>query len=108
MRGLLNGGRGRGQHDALDALAFGIGRRRINRTLDTDIRSLVDTVSHEWLVRFVEHRIGDRRLVRLIHKWLTAGVLDEGHAIETVEGRPQGSVISPFLANIYLHYAYDL
>jgi RNA-directed DNA polymerase len=99
---------GRGQHDALDALAFGIGRRRINWILDADIRSFFDTVSHDWLIRFVEHRIGDRRLVRLIRKWLTAGVLDEGRAIETVEGTPQGSVISPFLANIYLHYVYDL
>src|SRR5262249_9643193 len=99
---------GRGQHDALDALAFGIGRQRINWILDADIRSFFDTVSHEWLIRFVEHRIGDRRLIRLIRKWLTAGVLDEGHAIETMEGTPQGSVVSPFLANIYLHYVYDL
>src|SRR6185312_9905283 len=99
---------GRGQHDALDALAFGLGRRRINWVLDADIRSFFDTISHEWLVRFVEHRVRDRRIVRLIRKWLTAGVLEEGRWFETVEGTPQGSVISPLLANIFLHYVYDL
>jgi RNA-directed DNA polymerase len=98
----------RGQHDALDALAFGIGRRRINWILDADIRSFFDTISHEWLIRFLEHRIGDSRLVRFIRKWLTAGVLEEGRRIETVEGTPQGSVVSPLLANVYLHYVYDL
>jgi RNA-directed DNA polymerase len=99
---------GRGQHDALDALAFGIGKRRINWILDADIRSFFDTLSRPWLVRFIEHRIGDRRAVRLIRKWLNAGVLDEGQQIETGEGVPQGAVISPLLANVYLHYVYDL
>src|SRR5689334_22790817 len=99
---------GRGQHDALDALAAGIARKRINWILDADLRSFFDTISHDWLVRFVEHRIGDRRIVRLIRKWLAAGVLEEGRRIETVEGTPQGAVISPFLANVYLHYVYDL
>ena len=68
----------RGQHDALDALAYGLGKRRINWVLDADIRSFFDTISHEWLIRFIEHRIGDRRIVRLIRKWLAAGVLEEG------------------------------
>jgi RNA-directed DNA polymerase len=98
----------RGPHDALDALAYGIARRRINWILDADIRAFFDTLSHDWLVRFVEHRVGDRRIVRLIRKWLTAGVLEEGRRIETTEGTPQGSVISPMLANVYLHYVYDL
>jgi RNA-directed DNA polymerase len=99
---------GRGQHDALDALAFGLGKRRINWVLDADIRSFFDTISHDWLIRFLEHRIRDRRIVRLIRKWLTAGVLEEGRWIETGGGTPQGAVISPFLANVYLHYVYDL
>ena len=67
-----------------------------------------DTISHAWLVRFIEHRIGDKRIVRLIRKWLKAGVLEDGHLAETEEGTPQGAVISPLLANIYLHYVYDL
>jgi RNA-directed DNA polymerase len=67
-----------------------------------------DTISHDWLIRFIEHRIGDRRVIRLIRKWLAAGVLEEGRRIETVEGTPQGAVISPLLANVYLHYVYDL
>jgi RNA-directed DNA polymerase len=99
---------GRGQHDALDALAAGIASKRISWVLDADIRSFFDTISHDWLLRFVEHRIGDRRIVRLIRKWLAAGVLEEGRRIETVEGTPQGAVISPFLANVYLHYVHDL
>ena len=78
----------RGQHDALDALAFGLGKRRINWVLDADIRSFFDTISHDWLIRFLEHRIRDRRIVRLIGKWLTAGVLEEGRWIETEE-RPK-------------------
>jgi RNA-directed DNA polymerase len=99
---------GRGQHDALDALAYGLGKRRINCVLDADIRSFFDTISHAWLIRFIEHRIADRRVIRLMRKWLAAGVLDEGRRIETVEGTPQGAVISPLLANVYLHYVYDL
>jgi len=98
----------RNQHQALDALAFGIGRRRINWVLDCDVQSFFDKVNQSWLTRFVEHRIGDRRIIRLIAKWLTAGVLEGGHLIVTEEGTPQGAVISPLLANIYLHYVYDL
>ena len=99
---------GRGQHDALDALAAGIARKRINWILDADLRSFFDTISHDWLVRFVEHRIGDRRIIRLLRKWLQAGVLEDGRVIETVAGTPQGASASPLLANIFLHYAYDL
>jgi RNA-directed DNA polymerase len=99
---------GRSQHDALDALAFGIKGRSIRWVLDADIRSFFDTISHSWLVRFLEHRIGDRRIIRLVQKWLKAGVLDQGLHIATEEGTPQGAVISPLLANIYLHYVYDL
>lgn len=99
---------GRSQHDALDALAYGIKGRRVQWVLDADIRSFFDTVSHQWLIRFLEHRIGDRRIIRLIRKWLKAGVLEDGRLAETKEGTPQGAVISPLLANIYLHYVYDL
>ena len=86
---------GRGQHDALDALAYGINARKINWILDADISRFFDTLSREWLIRFVEHRIGDRRIIRLIQKWLKAGVLEDGRLIETTEGTPQGSVASP-------------
>src|ERR1700680_1353416 len=99
---------GRSQHDALDALAYGINARKINWILDADISRFFDTLSREWLIRFVEHRIGDRRIIRLIQKWLKAGVLEDGRLIETTEGTPQGSVASPLLANVYLHYVYDL
>ena len=99
---------GRGQHDALDTLAFGIKTRKVCWILDADIARFFDTISHEWLVRFIEHRIGDRRIVRLIQKWLKVGVLEEGRRVEAEEGTPQGAVISPLLANIYLHYVYDL
>jgi len=99
---------GRGQHDALDALAAGIEERRIHWILDADIQAFFDTISHDWLIRFVEHRIGDRRIIRLIRKWLKAGVLEDGCRIETLAGTPQGAVISPLLANIYLHYGFDL
>jgi len=98
----------RSQHDALDALAFGIKAKKICWILDADISRFFDTISHDWLVRFVEHRIGDKRIIRLIIKWLKAGVLEEGQRIEATEGTPQGSVISPLLSNIYLHYVYDL
>lgn len=99
---------GRSQHDALDALATGIMRRKVNWILDADIRSFFDTVSHEWLIRFVERRVADRRIIRLIRKWLRAGVLEDGVWAESPEGTPQGAVISPLLANIYLHYVLDL
>jgi retron-type reverse transcriptase len=95
---------GRSQRDALDALMVGIQRRKVSWILDADYRSFFDTVSHEWLVRFLEHRIGDDRLIRLIRKWLKAGVLEEGSIIESEVGTPQGATISPLMANVYLHY----
>jgi len=99
---------GRGPHDALDALVVGITTRKVNYILDADIRSFFDSVSQEWLVRFVEHRIGDKRIVRLIRKWLRAGILEEGTVTVSERGTGQGSVISPLLANVYLHYVLDL
>ena len=99
---------GRGQHDALDALAVGIARRKVNWILDADIAGFFDNVGHDWLIRFVEHRVGDRRVVRLIRKWLKAGVEEDGQVTPGTVGTPQGAVISPLLANIYLHYVFDL
>jgi group II intron reverse transcriptase/maturase len=99
---------GRSQHDALDALSVGIERKKVNWVLDLDVRSFFDKVEHKWLVRFVEHRIADQRIVRLIQKWLKAGVMEDGRWFETEEGTPQGSVISPILANLYLHYVLDV
>jgi group II intron reverse transcriptase/maturase len=99
---------GRGQHDALDALAVGIETEAVNWILDADIRGFFDAVSHDWLLRFVEHRIGDRRVIRLIRKWLKAGVMEDGQVMATETGTPQGAVVSPLLANIYLHYVFDL
>jgi RNA-directed DNA polymerase len=99
---------GRSQHDALDALAFGITRTKVNYVLDCDVRSFFDSVSHDWLVRFLEHRIGDPRVIRLIRKWLKAGVMEDGKWEATEVGTPQGSVASPLLANVYLHYCFDL
>jgi RNA-directed DNA polymerase len=99
---------GRSQHDALDALAFGIIRTKVNYIVDCDVRSFFDSVSHEWLVRFVEHRVGDPRMIRLIRKWLKAGVIEDGTWSSTETGTPQGSVASPMLANVYLHYCFDL
>src|SRR6476619_2050131 len=99
---------GRGQHDALDALAVGITSTKVNWIVDADIAGFFDAVSHEWLMRFIEHRIGDRRINRLIRKWLKAGVMEEGDLVPTETGTPQGAVASPLLANIYLHYVFDL
>jgi RNA-directed DNA polymerase len=99
---------GRGAHDALDALAVGINSRRVNFILDADIRSFFDEVSQDWLIRFVEHRIGDKRIIRLIQKWLKAGILEDGIVAVGNKGTGQGAVISPLLANIYLHYVIDL
>ena len=99
---------GRSQHNALDALYVGIKRKRVNWVLDADIRGYFDAISHEWLVKFVEHRIADRRVVRLIQKWLTAGVLEDGEKKRSEMGTPQGGGISPLLANVYLHYVFDL
>jgi RNA-directed DNA polymerase len=109
FRGFSYGFRpGRSPHRALDALAVGIERKPVNWILDADIRSFFDRISHEWLLKFVEHRIADRRILRLIRKWLRAGVSEEGKWSETKVGTPQGAVISPLLANIYLHYVFDL
>jgi len=99
---------GRRQHDALDALAFGILRTPVNYILDADIEKFFDRISHAWLMQFLEHRIGDPRILRLIRKWLKAGVLEEGLVMLADKGTPQGAVISPLLANVYLHYVFDL
>src|SRR5216684_5580856 len=99
---------GRGTHDALDGLCVGIDSRKVNHILDADIRSFFDEVSKEWLTRFVEHRIGDERIIRLIQKWLKAGILEDGIVAVSDKGTGQGAVISPLLANIYLHYVLDL
>ena len=99
---------GRGPHDALDALVVGISSTKVNWILDADIRSFFDEVSQDWLVRFVKHRIGDPRIIRLIQKWLRAGILEDGVVTVSDKGTGQGSVASPLLANIYLHYVFDL
>jgi group II intron reverse transcriptase/maturase len=99
---------GRGTHDALDALCVGIDSKKVSFILDADIRSFFDEISQEWLIRFLEHRIGDRRIIRLIRKWLKAGVMEDGMVTTSDRGTGQGSVISPLLANIYLHYVLDL
>src|SRR5262252_987874 len=99
---------GRSQHRALDALYTGLLTRKVNWVLDLDIKAFFDGLSHEWLVRFLEHRIADRRVVRLIQEWLNAGVLEDGKRIWTEEGTPQGGSASPLLANVYLHYVFDL
>jgi RNA-directed DNA polymerase len=99
---------GRSQHNCLDALYVGLLTRKVNWVLDADIKGFFDSLNHEWLIKFVEHRIGDDRVIRLIAKWLKAGIMNEGIFDETNEGVPQGGSISPLLANIYLHYALDL
>jgi len=99
---------GRSPHDALDALWLGIVRSKVNWMLNIDIRGYFDAISHEWLVRFIEHRIADRRIGRLIQKWLKAGVLEDGKHITSETGSPQGASFSPLAANIYLHYVFDL
>src|SRR5436190_17540122 len=99
---------GRSKNDAVDALSVGIERKKVNWILDLDVRSFFDKVDHQWLVKFVEHRIADQLIVRLIQKWLKAGVMENGRWFETEEGTPQGSAISPILANLYLHYVLDV
>jgi group II intron reverse transcriptase/maturase len=99
---------GRSPHQALDALTVGITTKRVNWVLDADIRGFFDTLDHGWLVKFVEHRVADRRVVRLIQKWLNAGVLEEGQRTRSEVGTVQGGSISPLLANVYLHYGFDL
>ncbi len=99
---------GRSQHDALDALSTGLYGKRVNWVLDADIRGFFDAMSHEWILRFLEHRIADRRLLRLIRKWLKVGAIHEGRRQGSERGTPQGAVVSPILANVYLHYVFDL
>jgi group II intron reverse transcriptase/maturase len=99
---------GKSQHDCLDALYVGLLTRKVNYVLDCDLRGFFDTISHEWLLKFIEHRIADKRIIRLIKKWLNAGVLEDGMLKYTKDGTPQGGSASPFLANVYLHYCFDL
>jgi len=99
---------GRSQHQALDALMVGIKSRKVNSILDADIAAFFDEIDHDWMLKFLEHRIADQRLLRLIVKWLKAGVIEDGRRVGATKGTPQGAVISPLLANIYLHYALDL
>ena len=98
----------RSQHDALDALIVGLYSTKVNYIFDADLRSFFDSVSQQWLVRFLEHRISDSRMLCLIQKWLKAGVLEDGVLTVSERGTGQGSVISPLLANVYLHYVFDL
>ena len=99
---------GRSQHQALDALSYALLRKKVNYVLDADIRGFFDNLDKSWMIKFVEHRVADPRILRLIQKWLNAGVMEEGKWSETKTGTPQGSGISPTLANIYLHYVFDL
>jgi group II intron reverse transcriptase/maturase len=109
FRGFSYGFRpGHSPHQALDALHVGITRKRVNWILDADIRGFFDHMSHEWTMKFMAHRVADNRILRLIQKWLKAGVSEDGEWSETKEGTPQGAVISPLLANVYLHYVFDL
>jgi group II intron reverse transcriptase/maturase len=98
---------GRSPHQALDALAYGIYEERVNWILDADIKGFFDEIDRDWLVKFLEHRVGDKRMIRLIQKWLNAGIIEEEKWSDTGKGTPQGSVISPLLANVYLHYVFD-
>jgi RNA-directed DNA polymerase len=99
---------GRSQHQALDALSYALLKKKVNYVLDADIRGFFDNLDKSWLIKFVEHRVADPRILRLIQKWLNAGVMEEGKWSDTKTGSPQGSVVSPLLANVYLHYAFDL
>jgi group II intron reverse transcriptase/maturase len=99
---------GRSQHQALDALSYALQYKKVSYVLDADIRGFFDNLDKSWLIKFVEHRVADSRILRLIQKWLGAGVMEEGIWSETTSGTPQGSVASPMLANIYLHYVFDL
>jgi group II intron reverse transcriptase/maturase len=109
FRGFSYGFRpGRSPHQALDALNAGIQRKRVNWILDADIRGFFDNMNHEWTMKFIEHRVADNRVLRLIRKWLKAGVSEDGEWSETKVGTPQGAVVSPLLANVYLHYVFDL
>jgi RNA-directed DNA polymerase len=98
----------RSQHNALDALTVGIEKRKVSWVLDADIRGFFDAIDHDWLIKFIEHRIADQRVIRQVRKWLKAGVLEDGKVTHAEEGTPQGGSISPLLANIFLHYVFDL
>jgi len=98
---------GRGQHDVLDALYVGLTRKKVNWVLDADIMGFFDVINHEWMLKFLEHRIADPRIIRLVRKWLRAGVSEAGSWSTTKVGIPQGAVISPLPANIYLHHVLD-
>ncbi|MGB6221394.1 MAG: group II intron reverse transcriptase/maturase [Haloferula sp.] len=100
--------RGKSQHDALDALSVAISGKKVNWILDADIEGFFDAIDHDWMIAFLEHRVGDSRVLRLIRNWLKAGVIEDGEVSETDEGTPQGGVISPLLSNFYLHYVFDL
>ena len=99
---------GRGPHDALDALTVAIENTKVNWVLDADFRDFFTSLDHSWMVRFLEHRVADRRVLRLIQKWLRAGVIEDGRWTASEEGSPQGATVSPLLANVYLHYVFDL
>jgi len=99
---------GRSQHTALDALSVGFSDRKVNWVLDGDVEGFFDTIDHQWLIKFLEHRVADNRTIRLIRKWLRAGVSDDGQWSATTVGTPQGAVISPLLANVFMHYVFDL
>src|SRR5438876_2549121 len=99
---------GRSQHKALDALSYALVKKKVNYVLDADIQGFFDNLDKAWMIKFVEHRVADQRILRLIQKWLKAGVMEEGKWSDTETGTPQGSVISPLLANIYLHYVFDI
>src|SRR5437764_1619572 len=109
FRGFSYGFRpGRSPHNALDALMVGIERKGVNWIVDADIRGFFDNLSHEWTMRFIQHRVADKRIHRLIQKWLKAGISEDGEWSETKVGTPQGAVVSPLLANVYLHHVFDL
>ena len=99
---------GRSPHQALDALTVGIQRKKVNWILDADVMGFFDNLSHEWAIKFIEYRVADRRILRLIQKWLKAGVSEDGQWSETGKGTPQGAVVSPLIANVYLHCLFDL
>jgi RNA-directed DNA polymerase len=99
---------GRSQHQALDALAYAISERRVNWVLDADIQGFLDEIDRDWWIKFLEHRMGDRRIIRLIRKWLNAGIIEDTDWSDTGKGTPQGAVLSPLLANVFLYYVFDL
>src|SRR5260221_4636841 len=108
FRGFSYGFRpGRSPHRALDALSVGISRRKVNWVLDADIRDFFGQLDRDWLRRFLRHRIADKRVLRLVDKWLAAGVIEEGEWSESGKGSPQGASVSPLLANVYLHVCHE-